>query len=340
MLPPWLANSEFAQLMSDINNWKTSLPPFLEFSPDNIYIRKDSSQLGALFLIHCLYHHAICDLNRISLPELFKIRQPFSFPANQRAFVSQLQDGCFEQARHIAHLFSTVMRHGVKHLADPILPSYAYNSNRIMLFYIARLLDLSKPNALPLVNETINLVKCNNEALRAMSLMFPLADSLYVISERWVGKLQTSFTRGIAPGPSDIADSRDQMKVNTTSPSAIQNLPGQELNPLSMFRLTRKTLQIESGSHAFPFSPDTDRQSETTPAHTQTTFPNRLEMQVAPLDPPAVAGNPFDGTLQPYAFDLNDLQEFFEWDLTGSMPGTFGFEGMSSISGIGGFGTL
>ncbi|KAF2733707.1 hypothetical protein EJ04DRAFT_512978 [Polyplosphaeria fusca] len=335
MREPWLPNSEFTQLMGDINHWKATLPPFLEFSPDNIYIRKDSSQLGGLFLIHCLYHHAICDLNRISLPDLFKIREPFSFPKEQRKFVAQLQGVCFEQARHIAKLFSTVMRHGVKHFADPILPSYAYNSNRIMLFYIARILDLTELNALPLVNETIALVKSNNKALCAMSLMYPLAESLFIISERWVTKLQTSFTRRIEPDPANTPGEAQQLEVGAISSSAFPSVSGQELNHLSRFRVVRNSLELESGSHAFPFSPDTDRQSEVTQTQPETMRTNNMSYEVPSPNLPVNAGDSVAETLQPYTLDLNDLQEFFEWDLTENMPETFGFDGMGPMGGFG-----
>jgi hypothetical protein len=125
-----------------------------------------------------MYHHAICDLNRIALLELFKVRERFDFPDEQVPFMEALQRVCFEESQRVAELISTVLRHGVKYLADPILPSFAYNSSRIMLYYIARILDLSRPESGVIISQVLNLVESNVRALREMSLMYPLAEPL------------------------------------------------------------------------------------------------------------------------------------------------------------------
>lgn len=176
--PPWLPQSEFAMLHKDIKDWRADLPSWLDFSPTNIYIRREASQLGAMFLIHCLYHHAICDLNRISLLELFKVRERFEFPEEQVPFMKALQHMCFEESQRVAQLISAILRHGVKFLADPILPSFAYNSSRIMLYYIARILDLTRPESGVVISQVLNLVESNVKALREMSSMYPLAEPL------------------------------------------------------------------------------------------------------------------------------------------------------------------
>ena len=176
--PPWVPGAEFANLYEEIEQWKRSLPSWLEFSPDNIYIRRESSQLGALFIIHCMYHHVLCDLHRISLPNLFKIREPFVFPPEKNEFMTKLQAICFEHAKQLSMLTSTILQYGVKFLADPILPSFIYNSNRVMLYYIARILDRSKHEARTVAARTIELVELNIQALRAMSRLYPLAEPL------------------------------------------------------------------------------------------------------------------------------------------------------------------
>ena len=176
--PPWVPDAEFAKLNKEIEEWKYSHPSWLSFSSDNIYIRRESSQLGALFIIHCMYHHVLSDLHRIAIPSLFKMREPFDFPPEQLPFKAKLQATCFENAQHVAVLTSTILQHGVKYLADPILPSFVYNSSRIMLYYIARILDRSKQDAEAITTRTLELVELNNRALRAMSQMYPLAEPL------------------------------------------------------------------------------------------------------------------------------------------------------------------
>lgn len=176
--PPWVPDAEFAKLHKELEEWKCSHPSWLSFSQENIYIRRESSQLGALFIIHCMYHHVLCDLHRIAIPNLFKMREPFEFPPEQLSFKAKLQTKCFENAQQVAVLTSTILQYGVKYLADPILPSFVYNSSRIMLYYIARILDQSKADAETIATRTLELVELNNRALRAMSQMYPLAEPL------------------------------------------------------------------------------------------------------------------------------------------------------------------
>lgn len=187
--PPWVPDTEFTRLNKEIEQWKNSHPSWLSFSSDNIYIRRESSQLGALFLVHCMYHHVLCDLHRISLPNLFKLREPFEFPPDQFPFMAKLQTICFENAQQVSILTSTILQHGVKFLADPILPGFIYNSSRVMLYYIARILDRSKRDAETVTNRTLELVDLNNKALRAMSQLYPLAEPL--VSDYGIGYLQS-----------------------------------------------------------------------------------------------------------------------------------------------------
>jgi hypothetical protein len=175
---PWAPGAEFATLIDAIAAWKASHPSWLAFSPDNIYIRRASSQLGALFLVHCMYHHVLCDLHRISLPNLFKISEPFVFPPEQFPFMAKLQTICFEHAQQVSVLTATTLQHGVRYLADAIVPSLVYNSSRIMLYYTARILDRTKPDAPMIIQRTIELIEQNNQALREMSQLYPLAEPL------------------------------------------------------------------------------------------------------------------------------------------------------------------
>jgi hypothetical protein len=82
---PWLPDSEFATLDSELRRWYESLPTTLEFTPSTIYARKGSSQLGALCVFHCAYHQTMCDLYRIGTPSLYRLRSAFTFPPNRQS---------------------------------------------------------------------------------------------------------------------------------------------------------------------------------------------------------------------------------------------------------------
>lgn len=148
----------------------------LDFSLDSIYIRLESSQLGALALLHCTYHNAMCDLYRISMPELFKL--PALIPSEQAGFLEDLQTESFYHAQDMAIVLAEAASRGARFLADSALPTYTYNSSRVMLYYLARLIDLSRPTARMMVEDTIRHVQSNTKVLRMMSVTIPLAQPL------------------------------------------------------------------------------------------------------------------------------------------------------------------
>lgn len=329
--PPWLPDSGFAILIDDIQSWKRSLPSWLDFSADNIYIRRESHQLGALLLIHCMYHHVMCDVHRIALPELFKNQDPFIFHASQQLFVTRLQDMCFEHAQRMSVLVSTILQHGVKHFADSILPSFVYNSSRIMLYYIARLLDASKPDAGTVISRTIELVQHNNRALRDMSLMYPLAESLCITSESWLETVRTSLARGhyttwIAPqNPSD--ENEPRRVVGAPAPSRT----GPRVQTLSVIPPVEELLRAASPStirtapNNYQFTPPASGHMNSVAAMQGN--PTQLATSVGAL----YAATSSAAYEQPM-FNLDDLQNFFGWEGSDDENAqSTGFEGFGPL---------
>lgn len=62
---PWMPDSEFAQLDAELRYWYDNLPANLQFTPTTLYIRQETSQVGALCALHYAYHQTMCDLYRI-----------------------------------------------------------------------------------------------------------------------------------------------------------------------------------------------------------------------------------------------------------------------------------
>lgn len=112
------------------------------------------------------------------MPDLFKLIKPFYFPPNQQEFLQSLQADCFYHAQQISTILAEAVQHGTRYLADSLLPCFAYDSSRVILYYIARLLDLHKPDAETIVRNAIDAVESNSKILRTMSALFPLAESL------------------------------------------------------------------------------------------------------------------------------------------------------------------
>ena len=335
--PPWEPGSEFSLLIDDVQAWKASLPSWLDFSADNIYIRRESHQLGALFLNHCMYHHVLCDIHRIALPDLYRNQEPFAFPVEQQVFKARLQMMCFEHAQRMSVLVATVLQHGIKHFADPILPSFVYNSNRIMLYYIARILDLSKPDSDTVITRTVELVQQNNKALREMSLMYPLAEPLCITTERWLDTVRMSLSRGHANtyiAPQDPAEVRNEVQQTIEAPATgpadlppvqqrreIALLPSIE----TMIRSASSTSQPSAtADYSYPVLSSEQMSSSLATLADVATQPNRTD-GVLPSDAST-------NDLEQPVFNLDDLQNFFEWETSGG--------DYAHLTGFDGFGPL
>ncbi|KAH4059922.1 hypothetical protein HBI80_035590 [Parastagonospora nodorum] len=331
--PPWMSGSGFAYLVSDIQSWRQSLPSWLDFSADNIYIRRESHQLGAFLLIHCMYHHVMCDVHRIALPDLYKHQEPFVFPPEQRSFVDHLQSVCFDHAQQLSVLVSTILQHGVKHFADSILPSFVYNSSRIMLYYIARILDFSKPNASVTINRAIELVQQNNKALREMTLMYPLAETLCLTTERWLEQVRTSLARGhattyIAPQDPSENEARRVVGAPGAGPVALrQPSPGlSAISPMGESIPGESPTPSQIVTNGFGFSGATPQDLSPSLA----ALPG-LSGRIPDVNSALYASSTASSSDQP-VFNLDDLQNFFQWSATGDENAqSTGFEGFGPL---------
>ncbi|KAJ6779754.1 hypothetical protein PWT90_06286 [Aphanocladium album] len=193
--PPWLPESDFAALDADLRLWRRELPDFVEYSAETIYARLDSNQLGALVLIHCTYHHNYLELYKLSMPDLFKLSKPLSIPPEHQEFFHAAQANCYHHAQQIADILAEAADHGARLLSDSLLPYFVYDSSRVMLYYVARLLDPNRLDAQDKVRDAINAVESNNRVLRMMVALFPIAQSLSTTIERWLFKLKQATNR-------------------------------------------------------------------------------------------------------------------------------------------------
>lgn len=269
---PWLPGSEFSVLDDALRAWREGLAPYLDFSPDSVYTRLESSQLGALALLHCTYYNAMLDLYRVGMPELFSLRHAFRFPPEQAAFRHHLQTRSFQHACRMATVLAQTAAQGARHLADSMTPMFAYNSSRVMLYYLVRLHDPARPDTQATVADTIRHVQSNNRVLQLASAMMPLSEPLLTTARHWLQKLQSGLDRqgvlrqgdvdnetvipGMADDPASASagtrhKSRRQpaphphdatVDADTDSADSSTDTPDNVLHPLSLFRLARKTL--------------------------------------------------------------------------------------------------
>ncbi|CCT69290.1 related to nitrate assimilation regulatory protein nirA [Fusarium fujikuroi] len=324
--PPWLPESDFAALDADLRSWGRHLPEFISYSTDTIYARLESDQLGSLVLLHCTYHHNLLDLYRISMPDLFKLIKPFYFPPNQQEFLQSLQADCFYHAKQISTILAEAVQHGARYLADSLLPCFAYDSSRVMLYYIARLLDLSRPDAETIVVDAINAVESNSKILRTMAALFPLADSLATTTERWLAKIRKTFAQDEHMSDRPLHGDEERSPILTGSP--VTSSPDEAMGALGLARLAQgqssdmKPIdrdawnKVESGSSSASKRgagsvSGASSQPEVTPARSKL----QHEQPVSQRTPPGATTSHMDHQ----AVDLSDLQNYLSWDMYGIM---------------------
>ncbi|KAM3505502.1 hypothetical protein MY10362_002907 [Beauveria mimosiformis] len=340
-LPPWLPESDFAALDADLRLWRRELPDFVEYSAETIYARLDSNQLGALVLIHCTYHHNYLELYKLSMPDLFKLSKPLSIPPEHQEFFQAAQSNCYHHAQQIADILAEAADHGARLLSDSLLPYFVYDSSRVMLYYVARLLDPNRLDAQDKVRDAIHAVESNNRVLRMMVALFPIAQSLSTTIERWLFKLKQATNR------EDLLN-KLQFESRADIPGAV--LPNSPPNsPNDNSDLTLPSISLHSLARTgVGARRAADRSSASTPGMTwsapsaspaSSTSWNHvnaahqlagLSQDVAPArsglqhERPVAVQQPVPSPRRPApaapmyeALDLDDLQNFLSWDMYG-----------------------
>ncbi|KAL5335703.1 fungal-specific transcription factor domain-containing protein [Aspergillus crustosus] len=243
---PWLPDSEFAILDRACLEWYNSLPQSLQFTTSTIYTRKASSQLGALVLLHCSHHQTLCDLYRLGAPALFKLRSAIEFPPEQSDFLQKMQSDLYQAAKTLAKIIGEAERHGPHVLSDTWLPTVTYDSSRIMLYYLTQLIDPQERSSKDLVVETIPYLQSNIRALKAMQPLNAVSERLANAAETMLNLLG-SEAEIVRPGRNIVPDDpypSDPEEARRTSPPGVpaQSAPDYVLNPLTIYRMARRTI--------------------------------------------------------------------------------------------------
>ncbi|KAJ4168718.1 hypothetical protein NW754_010646 [Fusarium falciforme] len=185
------------------------------------------------------------DFYRIGTPELFKLRSAFHFPPEQHDFQRHLQYALFKVARTLAAIVAEAEQHGPRITGDTWFPTIAYESNRVMLYYLTQVTDPMALDKRELVLSTIPYLQSNLKALKTMRATNAMADSLSRGAESMLQKLGVD-SNNILPLPSVILDdpylafpSRDT-QIGVDAPS--QRAADSDLHPLSIFRMARNEI--------------------------------------------------------------------------------------------------
>ncbi|KAI1336578.1 hypothetical protein F5Y15DRAFT_393359 [Xylariaceae sp. FL0016] len=239
---PWVPGSEFSRLEKSLHFWYDGLTDSLCFTQMAIRKRKASSQLGALLLLHIMYHQTLCDLHRIGMHDLFKIRVPVDFPVEQTSFLEQVQDCCFQDAVSLASVFEEALRHGAEVLADTWLSIVAHDSSRVIIHYISKRLGTSRHQEHTIKQRAVACVHTNIQALDKMVPMYQLAKPLHASTSLMLKRAGIDLPDVVIP-PSGRGSIIQDTDTPATLEPPLQFSPEYILNPLAIYRMARRDIQ-------------------------------------------------------------------------------------------------
>ncbi|OAA38365.1 Transcription factor [Metarhizium rileyi] len=340
--PPWQPESLFAALDADLHLWRRELPDFVEYTTETIYARLDSNQLGSLVLIHCTYHHNYLELFKLTMPDLFKLPTPFTFPPEHQEFLQTARANAYHHAQQIADILAEAAEHGSRLLSDSLLPFFVYDSSRVMLYYVARLLDPNRPDAEAKLRDAVKAVESNNKILGMMSTLFPIAQSLSVTIQRWLSKVQQTVARdhllSSLEADDDLESHHTAMQHRPSNTSVKQAKTEDYVPPpLSAHSVARSGAASASGGMDGEASSQTASWSTQNPhaggpaswdgtsaaAHQLVGLSQEQSVRSSLQHERPVPPHPLRklGAMQPMcdALDLDDLQSFLSWDMYGIM---------------------
>ncbi|KAE8443607.1 hypothetical protein EG329_001540 [Mollisiaceae sp. DMI_Dod_QoI] len=252
---PTLPDPEFSQLETMFREWYELLPSTHRLTPTSIYTRKDSGQLGALFLMHFTYHISLCDLYRLSmpmlLPGLLKKWANVNLTPDQQSFRIEYQRKCFERAKSVAEIFSRCIEHGPRTLTDTWLPTCAFESLRTMLYYSVEGMGHTSESGRQFLYEVTPLCRANMRSLKMMIPLFATAERCYITATSLVRKAGLGQLAEGAPATDDQLLSH-QLEIPIDHNAPATESPEHVLNPLSIYALTRQDLDGKDQDHVAP----------------------------------------------------------------------------------------
>ncbi|KAK6367405.1 hypothetical protein LTS17_010331 [Exophiala oligosperma] len=126
--------SPFRELLDNLESWYANMPSRLRVSDINIYIHKELNTLGAVFSLHFLYHAAITDLTRVSLPGFnFPLARTFEHVSDE--FRQDCRQRCRHHADEISRLIEIGLRHGVRPFDDTFCFTAAYEVTKVQIIH-------------------------------------------------------------------------------------------------------------------------------------------------------------------------------------------------------------
>ena len=123
-------------LIQRLESFYDNLPEKFKITSLNLYMHKDQNLIGAVLFLHLVYHAAVFDLTRITLPG-------FTFPLSSALqgaaadFRFKYQQICRYHSNEVSNLFKEAFIHGSTALDQPFCADIALESSKIQIVYAA-----------------------------------------------------------------------------------------------------------------------------------------------------------------------------------------------------------
>lgn len=172
---PHIVQAKIKDLSRHFHEWLSSLPDILQWNQDNISIWKVQSHLSAPVVMWCVYSRNLCDLYSIGIPSPRTSQDLSGSPLEILETFKDYFRLSYHHAQQIAVIINTVLQYGTEALADAWMWSHAYESSKIMLYYLTKAnVPTTKVGQQELAT-AMPLLQGNLEALRRMIPMFSSA---------------------------------------------------------------------------------------------------------------------------------------------------------------------
>ncbi|KAH0492059.1 hypothetical protein TgHK011_007026 [Trichoderma gracile] len=132
----WDPGSSFLDIIQRLENWYAGLPEQLVISDLNAYVHKELSIIGAVFMLHFLYHSIACDLLRVSLPG-YVFPLSAAFHSAPLEFRRQCQERCRFHADEISRLVRVGFGYGIRVFDDLHSLMATFESTKIQIIHTA-----------------------------------------------------------------------------------------------------------------------------------------------------------------------------------------------------------
>ncbi|KAI9816481.1 MAG: hypothetical protein M1827_001613 [Pycnora praestabilis] len=128
--PLWSSQSQFAELKSQIENFKANLPESLHYNEGNLHTYSTDKLANQFLFLHIAYHQVVLFMNRFAIPSA-----PGGRPSDQmpREFFKDAGHAAIEAANNISTLIADSADHGV---VAPFVGYCAFLSSTVHIFVI------------------------------------------------------------------------------------------------------------------------------------------------------------------------------------------------------------